>query len=161
MKIINIYPKNKEKFIQLIDFCRKILNICKKLKIKPLAYGSLAIFAYTKNKEISVNDIDFLISEANFKKIISELIKKKIKYKYSIKWHVLQILKDSLKIEMDSIEFWQKDLSNNFNDFNINGLNIKVISLNNLINIYKKLSKISKKNPEEKHKKYLMLQKIK
>lgn len=161
MKIINIYPQNKEKFIQLISFTKEILDICKKLDIRPVAYGSLAIFAYTKNKKISVNDIDFLIPQNNFKKIIPELIKKKIKYRYSTKWYVLQIFKGNLKIEMDSVEFWQKDLSNKFNDFNFNGLNIRVISLNNLINIYKKLSEISKKKSEEKRKKYLMLKKIK
>jgi len=98
MEKITIYPKNKKKFLKLLDFADEILKICKKFKIIPMVYGSLAVFIYTKNKNLKINDIDFLIRENDIKKIISNLEKKKFKYKYSKKWHVLQIFKNRLKI---------------------------------------------------------------
>lgn len=157
----NIYPKNKRKFIRLMKFGKEIVDICKRAGINPIVYGSLAFFYYTKKKDIKVNDIDFLIPEDSFDKIIEILKKKKIKYVYSPEWHTLQIFKGDLKIELDSTDFWQKDLPKNFKRFNFNNLEIRAVALKSLIKIYKKASEVSKDNPEGNRKKYEMLKKLK
>jgi len=61
MLIINNFPSNKELFIRLIDFCKEIIDICDKQNIKPIIYGNLAVFVYTKNSKMNINDIDMLI----------------------------------------------------------------------------------------------------
>ena len=110
MKKIKIYPANKKYFIKLKEFAKEILELCKKIGVKPIAYGSLVFFGYAKDKKININDIDFLILENTFEKIIKALKKRKIKYNYSEEWHTLQVFNKDLKIEFDSMDFWQKDL---------------------------------------------------
>jgi len=161
MKQINIYPKNKKKFIKLVKFSKLIIELCKKLKITPIAYGGLAVFIYTKNEKMNVNDIDFLAYENDIKKIIPILKNKKIKYKYSKKWHVLQIFENNLKVEIDSIDFWQKNPNKRYKKFKINGLEIRVVNLKNLIKLYKRASKTSMNKPLQYYKKYLMLKNLK
>ena len=158
---IKIYPKNKKHFIELLHFSKEILDLYKKIKIIPIAYGGLVFFAYVKDKKIIVNDLDFLVPESSFKKIIKVLKKKKIKYNYLPKWHIIQIFNGNLKVEMDSIEYWQKDLPRSFKNIDFNGFIIKAVNLNSLRNIYKKASQVSKDNPQGNNRKYKMLKKIK
>ncbi len=161
MIIIKIYPKNKELFTQLKAFCKEILEICEQIKVSPIVYGSLAYFGYTKNKETQINDIDMLVPEDSFEKMIKILDKKSIRYHYSTKWHTLQIFKEELKIELDSIDFWQKDLPQQFETFDFDGLIVNVVSLESLRKIYKKASEASKDNPEGNLKKFEVLRAIK
>lgn len=161
MRTIKIYPSNKEYFTKLKKFANEILNFCNKIGISPIAYGSLILFGYTKNDKSVVNDIDFLIPEEAFEKIIKVLKKKKVKCNYSEEWHTLQIFKGKLKIELDSIDFWQKDLPKDFEKFDFDGLIVKAVSLNSLKAIYKKASKVSKDNPHGNLKKFRELQKLK
>ena len=156
----SIYPKNKQKFIRLEEFCKEIIDICNKLNAEPILYGSLAIFAYKKDKTLNVNDIDLLIPESLFNKIIPILKKGKIRHNYSKKWHTLQIFKNNLKIELDSIEFWQKRLPKTPQYFNFGEFKIRIVSLNTLKKIYKKASEVSKDNPEGNRKKFEMLNSI-
>src|SRR3989344_783686 len=102
------YPKNKKQFLELKIFASEILEICDKIKVKPILYGSFMIFQYTKNKNLKVNDIDFYIREKDFEKLSKALKNKKINFEYPKKWHTLQASKGKLKIEFDSIDFWNK-----------------------------------------------------
>ena len=160
MLSINAFPSNKEQFVRLVDFCKEIIDICNKQKVEPIIYGSLAVFVYTKNIKMNVNDIDMLIREKDFAKIIKILKERKIKYNYDEKWHVLQILKDDLKIEFDSIDFWQKDLPKDFQELDFYGKKLKILSLDTLKNIYKKASEVSQDNPSGNKKKFEALNKI-
>ena len=159
--LIKIYPANKEFFIRLKTFCGEILDICKDIRINPIVYGGLAYFAYTKDENYSIKDIDFLIPESSFKKIIKVLEKKKIRYHYSTKWHVLQILKGDLKIELDSIDFWQKDLKIKLRNFDFNGLKVKAINLGNLKSVYKHAAEVSEDKPQQHSKRFDVLNKLK
>ncbi len=60
---VNSFPASQKHFIKLKKFTSEILNLCNDLKVNPLLYGCLAYFAYTQNKKVRVNDIDFLIPE--------------------------------------------------------------------------------------------------
>ena len=71
------YPKNKKQFSELKKFAKEILEICDKINVKPILYGSFMIFKYTKNKNLKVNDIDFYIREKEFNKLLKALKKNK------------------------------------------------------------------------------------
>lgn len=157
---IKIVPLNKEYFIRLKEFGKNILDILCDLRVTPIAYGSLTYFGYMKDKNIAVNDIDLLIPENSFKKIIKILEEKNIRYNYSAEWHTLQVFDGNLKIEFDSIDFWQKDLPKDFEEFDFDGLVVKAVSLNSLRRIYKKASETSKDNPHGNLKKYEALKKL-
>ncbi len=89
----------------LIKFAKEIIEICKSNGITPILYGSYLVLHYTKNKKMNVNDIDFYVPEEFHKKMIKILKEKNIKYKYLKEWHCLQIFKDDLKVELDSIDY--------------------------------------------------------
>lgn len=160
MLSLEIFPSNKKQFIRLSEFLKEILKICDEQKIRPIIYGSLAVLAYTKNKNMKVNDIDMLVKEKDLAKIMNILEKRKIEHKYDKRWHVLQIFKSNAKIEMDSIESWQKDLPQDFQELNFGGLNVRVLGLKTLKNVYKKASETSEDNPEGNRKKFNELDKI-
>ncbi len=134
--ILKRYPRNKEKFVKLIEFFKTILDICEELNINPVINGSLAVFAYTKNKGMTVNDIDLSISEAEYPKIMSALEEKGIKYKLRER-HVLEALKDDLRIGFGSSERWSKGLPTNYETLQIDNYKIKMLSRAGLIKQYK------------------------
>ena len=137
MIVLDYFPKNKDKYLRLIEFCKDVLDICSVLGIFPIVDGSLAVFAYTKNQDLQVNDIDLACSETEFPKIVSALEARGISYKYK-EWHVLQILKDDLKVELDSIEYWYKDLSMVFETLQIDHHRVNMLDLNSLKEFYRR-----------------------
>jgi len=156
--IVNKFPKNKAKFLGLMHFYDAILDLCEET---PIVYGSLAVFLYKKNGGMVVNDIDALIHEKEFNKLMQKLKYHKIKHKYSKKWHMLQVFNGNLKIEFDSIEFWQRALPKKTVMFKVQNVKLNVVSLKTLTNIYKKASQTSKDNSQGNAKKYLFLKKLK
>jgi hypothetical protein len=151
MIVLNCFPKNKDKFLRLLEFCKEVLDIGNDLGISLILSGSLAIFAYTKNQEMSVNDVDLGCLETEFPKIISGLEERNISYRLK-EWHVLQILKDDLKVELDSIEYWYKDLSLSGETLQIDHHRINMMSLKNLQELYKRGMKDTANKMEESEK---------
>lgn len=131
------YPKNKDKFIRLMDFFKETLGLCQALNMAPILDGSLAVFAYTRNPEMNVNDVDLSSPEAEFPKVIKILEAKGVSYKLR-EWHVLQILRDDLKIELGSLEYWYKDLPVECDRLHLDDYRIKVLSLRSLTEFYKR-----------------------
>jgi hypothetical protein len=76
-----------------------------------------------------------LIREKDFVKIIKVLKEREIKYNHDEKWHTLQILKDDLKIEFDSIDFWQNDLAQGILELDFYGKKLKILNCLTLITI--------------------------
>lgn len=159
MTMVKIYPANKEYFIRLKEFGNHILGILKETDVAPVVWGSLAYFLHTKDKKIIIHDIDFLVPEKSFEKIIKNLRNKNVNYRYTKKWHVIELFNGDLKIDIDSIDYWYKG-SKDFKNFEIDGLDVKVVSLNNLIEVYKKASKVSKDKPEDYRKKLIEMKKF-
>jgi len=153
-------PFNKELFLRLIDFFKDVVDVCDEVNVDFLIYGSLAVFVYTFDIKMKVNDIDVLIKEKDFRKLIKAFDEKGIKYNYDKKWHVLQVLKDDLKIEFDSIEFWQKDLLLDFLKLDLFGKTVKILSLDSLKKVYEKAAKVSSDNALGNKIKLKMLEKI-
>jgi hypothetical protein len=130
------FPKNKEKFIRLIEFFKEVLDICGELNISPLLNGSLAVFAYTGNHEMDVNDVDLACSETEFPRISSALAERCIGYKLR-EWHVLQILRNDLKIELDSVEYWYKGLPMDCETLQVDNYQVSMLDLNSLMEFYR------------------------
>ena len=137
MIAVDGFPKNKDKFIKLIDFFKEVLNICDKLNIPPVIDGSLAVFAYTNNQDMEINDIDLSVSEMEFPIIIKELEKRGISYKLR-EWHVLEVIKDDLKIGFGSSEYWAKGLPIDYETLQIDNYRVKMLSLTGLIELYRR-----------------------
>lgn len=130
------FPRNKEKFVRLIEFFKEVLDICAELGIPLMLNGSLAVFAYTANPEMDVNDVDLACPETEFPRIISVLGARRIGYKLK-EWHVLQILRDDLKVELDSVEYWYKNLPMDCETLQVANYQVRMLSLNSLMEFYK------------------------
>lgn len=136
MLSLNDFPANKDKFLRLIEFLKEILDVCHDLNVTPVLDGSLAVFAYTGYQEMRVNDVDLSCHEADFPRIIKALEVKGIDYELR-EWHVLQALRDDLKVEFDSIEHWFKDIPLDYETLQVDDYRIKMLSLNSLKAFYR------------------------
>ena len=105
--IINKLPKNKAHFAKVMEFFKEVIAICDALKINPIVEASFALFAYTQNANLAVNDVDLLVSKKRFPDLITAIKERQIEYELK-EYHVLRALKDNLKIEFDAIEYWSK-----------------------------------------------------
>lgn len=159
MIMLNNYPKNKDKYLRLIEFLKEVLIICNEINISPILDGSLAVFAYTRNRNIEINDVDMSISEVKYPLIIKALEEKGVSYKLR-DWHVLEVIKDGMKIGFGSSEYWTKYLSTDYETLLIDEFQIQMLSLAGLIELYKNAiqdrSKKAKKDANERLK-YLAL----
>ena len=110
---------------------------------------------------MSVNDVDLACSETDFPKIISVLEARDISYKLK-EWHVLQIWKDDLKVELDSIEYWYMDLSMAVETLQIDNHKIKLLNLVSLREAYRRgMNDTVKKTDKKDRIKYEALEKVK
>jgi hypothetical protein len=136
-----IYPKNKEHFKKLIPFAQKIISLCRDVGINPVIYGSYAHFVHTRDESMQVNDIDLWIPEKKYPTIIKLLEINRIKYKYYPKWHTLIIEKGTLKVELDSLDYYCRDLNKKpypkkFDTIDFYGNEMKVMKLDILEKFY-------------------------
>ena len=154
MIVLDHFPKNKDKFQRVIEFCKEVLDICSDLDISLILNGSLAVFAYTKNQDMNVEDVDLACSETEFPKIISALEERGISYKLK-EWHVLQVWKDDRKVELDSIEYWYKGLSMVAETLQIGEYKINMLDLNSLKEFYRRgMNDTVNKTEENEKRKY-------
>jgi hypothetical protein len=151
MLTLDGFPKNKEKFVRLIEFYKEILDICNDLNIAPVLNGSLAVFAYTGYQEMNVNDIDMSCSEADFPRIIRALEEKGIDYKLR-EWHVLQVLRDELKVDLDSVEYWMENLPMDYETLQVDDYKVKMLGLYSLREFYKRGMEDKVTRPNERGK---------
>ena len=136
---------------------KKVLDICHDLAITPVLNGSLAVFVYTGNQAMSVNDVDLSCSEAEFPKVMGVLEERGISYRLK-EWYVLQILKDDLKIELDSMEYWYKDFAIDYETLQIDDYQVKMFGLKSLRECYRRGMKDSaEKTDENERRKYAAL----
>jgi len=137
MIALDRFPKNKEKFVRLIGFFKEVLEICGGLNITPVLNGSLAVFAHTDHQEMNVNDVDLSCSETEFPRIINALEARDISYRLR-EWHVLQVIRDDLKVEFDSVEYWYKDLPVECEILLVDNYKVNMLGLNSLMQFYRR-----------------------
>ena len=151
MITLSHFPKNKDKFVRLVNFFTEVLDICSTLDVALVLNGSLAVFAYTENQEMNVNDVDLSCSETEFPRIMNVLEERNTSYKLK-EWHVLQILRDDLKIELDSMEYWYKSLPMEYETLQLDSYKINILSLNSLKEFYRQGLKDGVNKTEENEK---------
>jgi hypothetical protein len=101
IKKINVLPKNKGHFKKLITFARRIFLILKENKVDFVVYSSYATFFHTKDEKLEVHDIDVLIADKDYPKIIEALKRRKVKFKFLPEWDTLEVKEGRLKIDID------------------------------------------------------------
>ena len=134
--IQNERPKNREHFSRLLEFCKEVIAICSDLGIAPVLGGSLAVFGYTQNQAMTVNDIDLACSELDFPRLCRALGAQGITCELK-EWRVLQAHKDDLKVEFDSIEYWMAGLPQDYDTLMIGGYTLQVVGLSSLRELYR------------------------
>ena len=135
MMVLESNPHNNIFFARLLVFLKEILDICNDLNISPILVGSLAVFAYTKDPTIDVNDIDLAIPEVEYERITKILEEKNIEHKIR-NYHVLQVKRGDLKVELDSVEYWLKDIPLDCETLQIDEYKIQILSLSSLTKFY-------------------------
>jgi len=100
---------------------------------------------------MDVNDIDTSVPEAEFPRLIKILEEKEISYKLQA-WHVLQVLKGDLKIELGSAEYYLENLPKDYQALQIGDYRIKVLSLSTLREFYKRSMEARAEGTEENDK---------
>lgn len=138
---MEIKSKNINRFEKLKKFVLEILPLLDNLKIKPILWGSFAYIGYSKDFEMSVNDIDFLISKQHYESLLFKLNEENITYNYEEDWNCIQVLKDDIMIEFDPIEEYPID---NFQEIDFGDFTLQAISLEDLKRKYKLASEDKK-----------------
>jgi hypothetical protein len=113
-------PANPRHFGRLMAFAREVLEVCAELGIEPIVSGSLAVFAYTENPTIEVHDVDLSCSESDFPRLRRALEGRDIDCRLK-SWHVLQAVRDGLKIEFDSAECWMRNVPERYETVRVGG----------------------------------------
>ena len=137
IELQNQRPQNGEYFARLLTFGQEVIAICNDLGIAPLLSGSLAVFGYTQNQAMRVNDIDLACSEQEFPRLSQALVAKGIIHELKA-WRVLQARRDDLKVEFDSLEYWMTNLPEDYDILLIDGCVFKVVGLASLKEMYRR-----------------------
>jgi len=130
-------PYNREHFSRLLEFCQEIISICQDLDIEPVLSGSLAVFGYTRDRTMGVNDVDLACSELEFPRLSCALEARGIAHAVR-EWHVLQARQGDLKVEFDSMEHWMANLPEGYDVLAIDTCVFKVVSLAGLKELYRR-----------------------
>lgn len=130
-------PQNREHFSRLIEFCKEVVDVCQALDIEPVLSGSLAVFGYTRDRTMSVNDIDLACSEVEFPRLSRALEARGIARAVR-EWHVLQARQGDLKVEFDSMEHWMANLPEEYDVLTVDECVFKVVSLAGLKELYRR-----------------------
>jgi len=116
--------------------------------------GSLAVYAYTLDENIQVNDIDLSCMENDFPRIIEHLQDLHIDYRLK-EWHVLQVFRGDLKVEFDSLEYWMGDMPEEYEVLDTGYFHVKMVCFGYLRQLYQRgLDDTAQKDDEINKKKY-------
>ena len=135
--IRNELPENHAHVARLLAFYQDILPICHDLHTAPLLTGSLAVFAYTRNPSMSVNDIDLACSAVAFPRLGGALAARGIASEEK-EWHVLQVRRDGLKVEFDALEHWFAGVPTGTDTLIIGQCAFNLINLSSLRELYRR-----------------------
>lgn len=137
IEIQNERPHNREHVTRLLAFYRDIAPVCNDLHVTPLLSGSLAVFAYTRDQRMRVNDLDLACSESAFPRLHEALAARGMATEVKT-WHVLQVRQDSLKAEFDALEYWYAGVSTDHDTLTIGGCAFNIVGLSSLRELYRR-----------------------
>lgn len=135
----NVYkPNNRDDFSKLLAFAQAIFSKCAELDVQPVVYGSLAYAFYTKDEKININDIDLLVPESSFSRIIAAVKTNPDVTCEETTYHSLKLFRDGVKISFDAIEEYYRGLPRNFVEGKISGIAFRFVPNNALKEVYKR-----------------------
>ncbi len=138
MQKITAHLLNQTKFLEILQFASNVLSKIEAEGIRPITYGSLGYLAYTNDNSIEVSDVDFLVPEEQFNKLI-HILKNSTDIKIeTTNYHSLKLLKDDLKISFDAIEHYLQELPATFNEVLINGIQYRVVQKSVMAEVYRR-----------------------
>lgn len=138
MQKAKITSTNSEHLTNLITFAGELFELCRKLESKPIVYGSLAYTYHTSDSSVAINDIDLLVPETIFPKLV-ELLDQSPEFTYELTtYHSLKVFKNDLKISFDGIEHYLAGLDHDSLEVEINGTPFSLVSKEILKEVYKR-----------------------
>jgi hypothetical protein len=130
-------PQNRGHFSRLLAFYRELTPVCDGLRITPLLTGSVAVFGYTRDRTLRVNDIDLACPEAAFPPLSAALAGLGMEVRVTA-WHVLQVRKAGLKVEFDALEHWLAGVPTDHDTLVIDGCVFNVVRVSSLKELYRR-----------------------
>ena len=134
---VQVTPANAAHFTRLLAFARDVLDCCAALGVHPVLSSSLALFAYTRNPDLEVHDVDLSCSESHFPRLQEALRERGIACTVTA-WHVLQARRDDLKVEFDATEHWMRAIPAQYERASIAGVHFTMVSLASLRELYRR-----------------------
>lgn len=138
----------KASFLKLISFLHAFLTACKPYEIDFLLSGSLAVFMHAQDPDLIIHDVDLACPESQFS-LLEELMRYAHFQVQLRDYHVLQVTHKKLKIDLDSLEFWYRDIPMSTECCKINRHQIKILSLESLLAFYQMGVDTKYGHPEE------------
>ncbi len=138
MEEIVYNPNNRDDFSKLLSFAQVLFLKCAELSVQPVVYGSLAYAFYTKDGKININDIDLLVPESFFPRIIVAVKNLPDVTCEETTYHSLKLFRNGVKISFDAIEEYYHDLPRDFVAGKINGLAFSLVPRKALEEVYKR-----------------------
>lgn len=131
------FPKNRDEYLRLKEFFSQFLEVCEDVGARPVVDGSLAVFSYTGDGELEINDIDVGFPEGLFARTMAALSSRRLDYRL-MDWQVLRVLKDDLRIELGSMEYWYTGLPMELETLQIDGREVDLLGLVSLTETYRR-----------------------
>lgn len=131
---------NKGASKELLDHAIAFMKELKNSNINFVVYGSLACVFYREIKldQILCNDVDLLVSEKDFDKVVEILRDRESTCFEVTEENSITILVDSHQIEIDSYEFYLKGLTVGIVGCNIDNMRVNILERKSLIETYKR-----------------------
>jgi hypothetical protein len=84
-----------------------------------------------------VNDVDLACTERDLPRL-GRALEDRGMANVLKEWHVLQVRKDDLKVEFDSMEYWMAGLPDEYDTLVVDGCTFRVVSLSSLKELYRR-----------------------
>jgi hypothetical protein len=122
----------------LLAFGQEFISLCHGIDISPVVYGSLACLVHLKDSSLNVNDIDFLVREADFPKLI-EASRRLSGLRFEpTDYHSIKFYRAELKVAFDAIEHYLKGIKIETKRTTINGHAFEILGINPLKESYRR-----------------------
>ncbi|MBN1274941.1 hypothetical protein JXA12_01490 [Candidatus Woesearchaeota archaeon] len=143
-------PANAEHFYGLLAFAKKVFALFEANGIDFVVYGSFALFYYTKDASLSVNDIDVMVPVAARPRLVSSLREKGVPFEAS--GDGLFIRDGESLIEVDEWGLGNQELAAALEKSTVHayGLALPLVSLKSLELIYSLAKACPHNNDAEK-----------
>jgi hypothetical protein len=123
---------------ELFDLGRAMIDHCRALSLAPVVYGSLAYLALTGDAALGVHDIDFLIDEDAFTRLLERVGLDEACRAEETSYHTIKIFRAGAKVSFDSISHYLAGLSWTKQTHVVDGLEFDAVDKQTLVEAYRR-----------------------